>query len=157
MPSLTPEDTSRTRFHLGYTAVDSIPDGDEQRFILALSRIRDNQTVQYIRFMLDSLDDAFVNLMSGNLFSSQQLISGDVNRGTIVNTPDDYRAWWERYLRQTDDLALTLNVANYRRPAEAKYRFTRLGSVSVFPSVGHPSGIADSCISDRIYLSGSYA
>lgn len=78
MASLTPEETSRTRFHLGYSAMDSIPDGDEARFTLAVNRIRDNQTLQYIRFMLDALDEAFTNLMAGDLFSTRQLISGKI-------------------------------------------------------------------------------
>lgn len=157
MPSLTPEQVSRCRFHLGYSTLDGINDGDEQRFILCTSRIRDNQTIQYIQFMLDSLDDAFVNLMSGNIFSSRQLISGDLNRGTTVDSADDFRAWQERYYKLCDELAKHLNVAPYHRPEQSRYRFQKLGSVSVFPSVGHPSGIADSCISDRIYLSSSYA
>ncbi|MGL5922128.1 hypothetical protein [Chroococcidiopsis sp.] len=76
MVSLTPEDKSRVRFHLNYSALDSIPDGDAMRLETAMDRIRDNSTANYIRFMLDALDDIFNNLMTGETFDSRQLIQG---------------------------------------------------------------------------------
>lgn len=157
MPSLDPEDISRTRFHLGYSAMDSIPDGDEQRLVLAVSRIRDNQTIQYIRFVLGALDDTYNLLMGGGTFDSRQILAGDINRSTVVETPDDWRKWNELYLKKTDDLAMILNVANFRRPTEARYRFQRLGSVSVFPAVGHPSGVSDTVTISKVDAALNYS
>ncbi|MGL5922129.1 MAG: hypothetical protein ACRC32_04310 [Chroococcidiopsis sp.] len=54
-------------------------------------------------------------------------------------------------------LAQVLNVAGYHRPAEARYRFQRMGSVSVFPPFGHPLGPADTAIGGKIDLSMNYA
>lgn len=157
MVALVPEDISRCRFHLGYSAMDSIPDGDEMRFYHAVTSIRDAKTAQYIRYMLDALDDAFTAIMENLVYDSRQIIQGDVNRSTVVDTPNDLRVWLEQYYKKCDLLAQTLNVAGYHRPVEAKYRFVRQGSVSVFPSFGHPLGPADTIILSKLEASTNYA
>ncbi|WP_438552822.1 hypothetical protein [Chroococcidiopsis sp.] len=65
--------------------------------------------------------------------------------------------WIEQYYKRCDMLAQVLNVAGYHRPAEARYRFQRMGSVSVFPPFGHPLGPADTAIGGKIDLSMNYA
>lgn len=156
MPALPDFEQSRVRFHLGYSAIDGIPDGDEARLIYMMSAIRNNTTLSYIVQTLDALDDAYSALLSDDIYDSRQLIAGDINRSTTTDTPNDYRVWLERYLNKTDQLARILNVANYQRPEQARYRFMRLGSVSVFPSVGNPTGIADTSVSDKLILPQNY-
>ena len=151
MVSLTPIDKSRVRFHLGYAA-DGVADGDADRLEKEMDRIRDNTQANYIRFILDALDDAFNTLLTDGIYDSRQLIQGDINRSTVVDTPGDYRIWHEMYLKKTDLLAQQLNVANYQRPEQARYRFMRLGSTYV----NSIPGIADTCLNDRMELSQSY-
>lgn len=157
MVSLSPEDQSRVRFHLGYATMDGIADGDAIRLETEMNRIRDNTQLNYLRFILDSLDDFFTKLMLGETYDSRQLITGDISRATIVDTPSDFRAWQEVYFKKCDELARQLNVASYARPEQARYRFQRLGSVSVFPAFGHPLGPADTTVGGKIEFSANYA
>lgn len=152
MPSFSDIDKSRVRFHLNYAA-DGVADGDADRLEKEMSKIRDNTQLNYLRFMLDSLDEAFNQLMTDGLYDSRQLIQGDINRSTVVDTPNDFRVWEERYLKKTDLLANQLNVANYQRPEAARIRFMRLGSTYSFTV----PGIADTCTADRISMSATYS
>lgn len=151
MPAFSEIDKSRVRFHLNYAA-DGVADGDADRLEKEMDKIRDNTQLNYLRFMLDSLDEAFNQLMTGGIYDSRQLIQGDINRSTIVDTPNDFRIWQEMYLKRTDQLANQLNVANYQRPEAARIRFMRLGSTYSFTV----PGVADTCTGDRIELAGNY-
>lgn len=157
MVSLAPEDKSRVRFHLGYATMDGIAEGDAMRLETEMDRVRDSTQLNYLRFILDALDDGYNQLMGGGIYDSRQLIEGDINRSTVVDTPNDFRVWEEQYYKKTDQLARQLNVASYARPEQARYRFQRLGSVSVFPAFGHPLGPADTAVGDKIEFSLNYA
>lgn len=157
MPSLDPVNKSRVRFHLGYATVDGIAEGDAARLEEAMDRVRDSKQLEYLHFILDECDRAFTDLMRNDIFDSRQLVAGDVNRSTVTSTPSDYRVWEEQYFKRTDHLARQLNVATYARPENARYRFQRLGSVSVFPTFGHPHGIADTTVASRLFMSSTYS
>ena len=83
-------------------------------------------------------------------YSQFQQIIGDVNRQTRSTTIDDaLRKNREVYLKACDDLAFFLNVPNLQRPDNARYMFVNQGSDYVFA----PPGAADTCVSDRLFLS----
>lgn len=156
MPALNPYDKDRVRFHLGY-ASDGIPDGDALRLEFAMETMRSNTQIAYIISILDALDSDFQIFMFNADYDSKQLIAGDINRSTVTQTPNDTRQWQERYYKKCDILAQQLNVAGFHRPEDARYRFLRLGSTSLFPQFGIPYGLPDTSLADKLLVPLSYA
>jgi hypothetical protein len=154
MPALASIDKSRVRYHLKYCAPNSIPAGDAGRLEEQMNSLADDYTVQRIKEHLDRCDEAFDTSRTGSgTFSQKQLVAGDINRTTVTSTNKDFITTWRNYLAETDHLAYTLNVPNYADPAQGYGRFVRYGDVSVLAS---SIGVPDTCVGDRIQLSGNY-
>lgn len=154
MPALSDLDKSRCRFHLGYGA--GTPAGDRARLEEGMNGLQDNYEVDRVKEMLDRCDNAFKLTEQGveGRFETKELYVGDINRSIIREANGDSRYWWENYLKETDNLAWhPLWVPNYRREANLRYRFARTGAefIKAVP------GPADSCVSDRLQLSSSFA
>jgi hypothetical protein len=154
MPSLSDIDKARCRDHLGYAAPESIPVGDAARLEEQMNKLPNDYQVNQIRYFIDRCDRALINSDQSDLgsYSQKQLITGDINRTTLTQTNRDSRVDYENYLLETDRLAYRLNVANYQRPEQGRYRWERFGMeyVQALP------GVADTCTGDRLQLSESY-
>lgn len=156
-------ETSRVAFHLGYNVGAQVPAGDVARFYEACRRIPDSHFYDQVLNHIHRCDRAWdasevmKNVAETGIFAPSQLqtISGDANRTIQVSDPikaDNYHR--EVYLRETDRLAQTLYVANYRREEVARYAFERSGGevINCIP------GPADTAVGTRIGLStGSLA
>jgi hypothetical protein len=150
-------ETSRAAFHLGYNVGAQVPAGDVARFYEACRRIPDSYWLEQIVNHINRCDRAWAasevmkNVSETGIIAPSQLqtISGDANRTIQVSDPikaDSYHR--EVYLRETDRLAESLYVANYRREEVRRYAFERSGSefINAIP------GPADTAVSSRIGL-----
>jgi hypothetical protein len=124
---------SRTRFHLGYNSGANIPAGDLARLEEAMARIPDSYFYSRITEHLDRCDKAYrvsqvFRVEDQPQPSRVERITGDTDRAIYSSDPlkaaKDYR---EVYLREVDQLAETLYVANYRRDEVRRYAFERAG------------------------------
>ncbi len=147
----------RIRIHLGYDRPRAINPATLQLFEQHLNSIFNDsslwsKTSPSIINLLERCDKIFrmTDPTDSLVFSQFQQIIGDVNRSTRTLTIDDViKKNREAYYLACDDLAFQLNVPNLRRPGMAVSNFTSLGSSYVIS----PPGNADTCVSDRIYLS----
>jgi hypothetical protein len=131
---LSPEEKSRCRFHLGYNLGANMPAGDTARLEEAMARIQDSYLYGRIVNHLDRCDQAYKIseiLGSGDLPRPNRIeqILGDTNRSIYQSDPlKAAREYRELYLREVDNLAETLYVANYRREDVRRYAFERSGA-----------------------------
>lgn len=158
MPALTEADKQRARWHL-YGSGGGVPAGDKAAIEEAIDNLPDNYTVQQVRRQLDRCDAAWektdVNGTSDPPVFQREITSGDINRSVVRSAQDkrlvDY--YWQIYYKEVEDLARILWVPEYRTPENDHWRFARSGGEYVMSL----PGAADSCVSDRIYLSINYA
>jgi hypothetical protein len=127
---------NRAAFHLGMNEGAQVPAGDMARFYEAVNRIPSEYFYAKVIDHLSRCDRAWdASEVCRNVFSTGQLapsrtqrIFGDANRQIDISDPlnadNQYR---EIYLRETDRLAETLYVANYRRENVRRHAFERAG------------------------------
>jgi hypothetical protein len=136
-----------------------VPAGDKAAIEEAMENLPDNYTVQQVRRQLDRCDEAWTltEVTSSNdppIFQ-REITSGDINRSVVRSAQDrrlrDY--YWDIYYKEVEQLARILWVPEYRTPNNDHWRFARSGGEFVMSL----PGVADSCVSDRIYLSINYA
>ncbi|MGA1641089.1 MAG: hypothetical protein ACO4AL_12165, partial [Steroidobacteraceae bacterium] len=143
---------SRCRFHLGYNSGANLPAGDLARLEEAMARIPDSYF--YAR-VIEHLDRADKSYRVSQVFrvedqpqpSRIERITGDTDRAIFTSDPlktaKDYR---EVYLREVDQLAETLYVANYRREEVRRYAFERSGGEFIMALPGP----ADTAVGTRV-------
>ena len=82
-----------------------------------------------------------------------ETIAGDVDR-TIrsSNAKEALKIWSEIYLYETNRLAGILQVANYKDPVQARYRYERSGAefIQALP------GPADTAVGSRMHLAENW-
>lgn len=157
MPSVPTNLKNRIKRHLGYNRPRAVNPSTIATLDTHLNSILENDDIYSrngpsIINLLDRCDELWdlTNPLSSKVFSQFQQIIGDVNRQTrSVAINDVLKSNREAYYLATDDLSYFVNVPNLQRPTNSQYLFTNLGSSYVLA----PSGAADSCVSDRIYLS----
>lgn len=120
MPALSEISKSQARFHLLYN--DATPAGDRSRIERAMKNIADEWTVGRIGELITRCENAFTEtqLEEGDLVADEEIaITGDVVRTTQSRN----RATWNKrqryYLHETNALARTLGVRNYRDQEQA--------------------------------------
>jgi hypothetical protein len=161
MPSVPTNLKNRIKRHLGYNRPRAVNPSTLATLDTHLNSILENDDIYSrngpsIINLLDRCDELWdlTNPLSSKVFSQFQQIIGDVNRQTRTVTINDVlKSNREAYYLATDDLSYFVNVPNLQRPKNSQYLFTNLGSSYVLA----PSGAADSCVSDRIYLSSNAA
>lgn len=161
MPTLPTNIKNRIASHLGYDRPRAINPATLQLFNTHLNSLINNHSIwsktgPTIINLLQRCDKLFrmTDPTDTLVFSQFQQIVGDINRQTRSVTIDDVlKKNREAYLKACDDLAFQLNVPNLRRPDAAAYMFTNLGNEYVLA----PLGAADTCVSDRLYMSSNYA
>ncbi len=157
MPILPNDLKTRIASHLGYDRPRAVNPATLQIFDTHVNSLLTNNSIHgtkgpTIANLVKRCDKLFrmTDPTDSIVFSQFQQIIGDVNRQTRTATIDDVlKKNREAYLKACDDLAFQLNVPNLRRPDTAAYMFTNLGSEYVLS----PPGAADTCVSDRLYLS----
>jgi len=162
MPIVPDEIKNRVKKHLGYNRPRAINPATASVFETNLNSVINNGDI-YSRSgpslinYLERCDKLWrmTDPTDPLVFSQFQQIIGDVNRQTRSVTIDDVlKKNREAYYKATDDLANFVNVQNLARVETAAYLFDTVGgSEYVFA----PPGAADTCVSDRIYLSINYA
>lgn len=161
MPSVPTTLKNRIKRHLGYNRPRAVNPSTITTLDTHLNSILENDDIYAkdgpsIINLLDRCDELWelTNPLSSKVFGQFQQIIGDVNRQTRSTSINDaLKSNREAYYLATDDLAFFVNVPNLQRPINSQYLFTNLGSSYVLA----PSGAADSCVSDRVYLSLSAA
>lgn len=115
MPALSNIQKSQCRFHLLYNT--ATPAGDRARIERAMNEIPDDWTVGRIGELISRCEDAHdqTQLEEGDLVADEEVaITGDVIRTTQAKN----RATWNKrqryYLHETNTLARSLGVRNYR-------------------------------------------
>lgn len=150
MVVLAGQERSRVYFHLGYGSGAGIPTGDLARLEEAMDTVRDSYQLARIREILNRCDEAWTASKPGTGGAvSKELISGDINR-SVIRTTDPYRAQeiaYRDYLRETDNLAQELWVANYRQEVHLRYRFERSGG----EHINLLKGVADTAVGAAQY------
>jgi len=152
---LSERDKSRVRFHLGYADYAGIQAGEVEQLETAMSTIRDETVLVYIRSYLDTLDNVFVSKDPTNpdSFTQIQLFAGDINRTRTDKSPvQTMKLWNEIYKSYCGELAQVLYVTNFR-DKDYSYRFAR-GSSSYINSV---KGMAVPNVGSRIFMHGYLA
>lgn len=161
MPIVATTLKNRIKRHLGYNRPRAVNPATLATLDTHLNSILENDDI-YARGgpsiinLLDRCDNLWdlTDPTSSKVFSQFQQIIGDVNRQTrTVTIQDVLKLNREAYYKATDDLAYFVNVFNLQRPTNSQYLFTNLGSSYVLA----PPGAADTCISDRLWLSTHYA
>lgn len=161
MPTVPTTLKNRVKRHLGYNRPRAVNPATIATLDTHLNSILENDDIYAqngpsVTSLLDRCDNLWdlTDPTSSKVFSQFQQIIGDVNRQTRTVTIDDVlKKNREAYYKATDDLAYFLNVPNLQRPTNSQYLFTNLGSSYVLA----PSGAADTCISDRLWLSANAA
>lgn len=157
MPVVATNLRGRIKRHLGYNRPRAVNPATLATLDTHLNSILENDDI-YARDgpsiinLLDRCDNLWdlTDPTSSKVFSQFQQIIGDVNRQTrTVTIQDVLKLNREAYYIATDDLAYFVNVPNLQRPTNSQYLFTNLGSSYVLA----PPGAADTCISDRLWLS----
>ena len=145
-------DKSRCRFHLGYNVGANLPAGDIARLEEALARIPDSYFFSRVQEHLDRCDKVYkvsqvFRVEDQPQPSRVERITGDTDRAIFQSEPlKTAKDYWEIYLRETDQLAQTLYVANYRRDEVRRYAYDRAGAEYI---MGIP-GPADTAVGTRI-------
>ena len=152
---LSERDKSRVRFHLGYADYAGIQTGEVEQLETAMSTVRDEVVLTYIRNYLDTLDAIFLakDPTNPDSFTQIQLFAGDINRTRTDKSPiTTMKQWGEIYRQYCDELANTLFVTNFRNKDYA-YRFSRSGSayINAVPGMAVPN------IGSRIFMHGYLA
>lgn len=130
---LSERDKSRVRFHLGYADYAGIQSGEVEQLETAMSTIRDEVVLIYIKRYLDTLDSIFESKdpTNPNSYTQIQLYAGDINRTrTDISPVQTYNLWNQIYNRYCDELAQVLYVTNFRNK-EYAYRFARGSSAYI--------------------------
>lgn len=161
MPTVPATLKNRIKRHLGYNRPRAVNPATLQTLDVHLNSVLENddiysQSGPSVTTLLERCDNLWdlTDPTSSKVFSQFQQIIGDVNRQTRTVTIDDVlKKNREAYYKATDDLSFFLNVPNLQRPPNAQYMFVNLGSSYVLA----PSGAADTCISDRIWLAANAA
>ena len=146
-------DKSRVRYHLGYFTV-SVPAGDYARLEEAMNTVPDSFFVDKIIVQIGRCDTAEKKTEVASTPSTRlETIAGDVDR-TIrsSNAKEALKIWSEIYLYETNRLAGILYVANYKDPAQARYRYERSGAefIQALP------GPADTAVGSRMHLAENW-
>jgi hypothetical protein len=145
-------DKSRCRFHLGVNVGANLPAGDIARLEEAMARIPDSYFYARVIEHLDRCDKAYrvsqvFRVEDQPQPSRIERITGDTDRAIFQSDPlkaaKDYR---EVYLREVDQLAETLYVANYRREQVRRYAFERSGAEFIMAIPGP----ADTAVGTRV-------
>lgn len=147
---LSERDKSRVRFHLGYADYAGIQAGEVEQLEVAMSTIRDEVILIYVRKYLDTLDAIFEakDPTNPDSFTQIQLFAGDINRTRTDKSPvQTMKLWGEIYRQYCDELANVLFVTNFRNKDYA-YRFAR-GSSAYINAV---KGAAVPNIGSRIFM-----
>jgi hypothetical protein len=153
MASLSNDNKSRCRWHLGYIGYAGIPEGDAIQLEEAMNTIADSYTVGRIEGLLDRCDRAFdLTEIGASTYTSKELITGDINRSVIKTSNSDIKQWRDNYLDESDQLALALWVPNYRRIDTEDRREGRESG----EWIKRLPGIADSCVGTRIWVTENY-
>jgi hypothetical protein len=149
---LSPNDKSRTRFHLGMNSGGGVPAGDLSRLEEAMARIPDSYWYSRVVEHLDRCDRAWAvsevfGSPDGPRPSRIERFTGDTERAIYQSDPIKAdQIGREVYLREVDRLAETLYVSNYRREESRRHGFWASGGefVNALP------GPADTSVVDRI-------
>ncbi len=157
MPIVPPQMRVRIKRHLGYNRPRAVNPAALQLLDTHLDQMLSNDDIYgatgpSLTTLLDRCDRLWrmTDPTDSLVFSQFQQIIGDTNRQTQTKTIEDaLNKNREVYYKSTDDLAFFLNVPNLQRPKNAQYMFVNMGSDYVIA----PPGGADTCISDRWYLS----
>jgi len=147
---LSGRDKSSVRFHFGYSDYTGIQAGEVEQLETAMSTVRDETILAYIRKYLDSLDAIFVAADPTNpdSYTQIQLFAGDINRTRTDKSPIQTMELWDKiYDAYCKKLANTLYVTNFNDKDYA-YRFAR-GSSAYINAV---PGMAVPNIGSRIFM-----
>ena len=148
-------DKSRCRYHLGYNSGANVPAGDFAAMEEAMARIPDSIWYSKITEHLDRCDRAFkiteiLKDSSQPLPSRIETIIGDTNRSIFQSDPlQALKTYREIYLAETDYLAESMYVPNYRREEVRVHAFHRPG-VEFIDAVPGP---ADTAVGTRLFFS----
>lgn len=151
MVALSTDDKSRCRWHLGYV-LDGVPEGDSAVLEDRMANMRDNYERRKIKLLLDACDNAETRMRLDSQTvapNRSELITGDINRSILTQTAETRRQRRQAYVQCCEDLAIHLAVANYNNAGVLPGRLHKVDS----RRVGRALGPADTCISDKIYLS----
>jgi hypothetical protein len=147
---LSERDKSRVRFHLGYADYAGIQAGEVEQLEFAMSTVRDEIVLTYVRKYLDTLDAIFDarDPTNPDSFTQIQLFAGDINRTRTDKSPIQTMELWDKiYNKYADKLAQALYVTNFNNKDYA-YRFAR-GSSSYINAV---KGMAVPNVGSRIFM-----
>ena len=152
---LSQRDKSRVRFHLGYADNAGIQAGEVEQLETAISTIRDEVILIYIRKYLDTLDAVFEakDPTNPDSFTQIQLFARDINRTRTDKSPvQTMELWGKIYKHYCDELANVLFVTNFRNKDYA-YRFSRSSSsyINAAPGMAVPN------VGSRIFMHGYLA
>lgn len=152
MAALPDKDKNRARIHLGYT-LDAVPDGDA--FILEdrMDNLRNYQEVQWIIKLLDKCDYAwnrlFLDDQATGIARTVNYI-GDINRTETVNTAESPQQREKLYELAIKLLGQQLAVPVYRWVGGGRLHTVENRRQSL------PRGPADTCRSDKLWMSLNY-
>lgn len=120
MPSLTADDQSAVRFHLGYSS--NVPSGDLAHLNNAMNNVADVWTVAKISGLIARCDNAYnlteidagalVDNSSEVFDKTEDLVVTESN--TVFANRATYALRYRNYENETYTLALSLGVPNYR-------------------------------------------
>jgi hypothetical protein len=122
MASIPDSDKAKARFYLGYVG-ESIPWGDQALLTKALARTDYDATiVTLISGQVTRCADAWTEIAvpAGELAYNRN-ITGDVNRTDQELRSRDRRKRERDFVKESDQLALTLGVRNYRNPENLQF------------------------------------
>ena len=120
MPALSEIQKSEVRFHLMYNT--ATPAGDRSRLERATSEIADDWTRNRIIDLINRCETAWAQtqLTEGDLIVDERVaITGDVIRTTDSEIRESWNKRQRYYLNETNMLARTLGVRNYRDEEQA--------------------------------------
>jgi len=141
MVSLTDTQRSQAKFHLAYH--DGVPAGDRARLEKAATTLPDEWMRDRVGEVLSRCETAFslTKLTAGDLGVDQEVsITGDVTSTTETKNRPSYEKRLRYYLLETNTLATTLGVRNYRDPQQAINGYLQDGGVFI-NSIPGPQGL----------------
>jgi hypothetical protein len=152
MTALPDKDKNRCRIHLGYT-LDAVPDGNA--FVLEdrMDNLRNLQEVQWIQDLLNKCDYAWNRMFLDDQatgIARTVVTVGDINRNETVNVSESMKSRQNAYKMAVECLGQQLAVPVFRWVGGG-----RLHSV-VSRRRSLPRGPADTCRSDKLWLSLNY-
>lgn len=118
MPSIGLPDQEIIKFHLNYLS-EATPAGDRAWLQKQLDANRTpgaiNMILAQVRRVERTWNETETDEQSSGV-AYRRIITGDTNRSDIEFRPEPSRARWKAYIRELDQLAMTLGVLNYRNP-----------------------------------------